>query len=557
MDVVLFEQNKVLVLQALEEGEFDYIDAASEVFETEFFRHIEAESILSELATSYPTPREKKEVPLVMFIAGNLTLRLHGQHAFHAFPMVVRVGGMLNAFGPQVGRKVIHPDTGDVTLACQGFNRKNRYDRQTPCDHDYLRKLAKDTDAEALMQWYGRDVVKIFKNRHAFDEEGVFIGDASYLFVPDNPNYEGSSKLRFDEHDHPVSREAYAKMTAEQQARCQWRRCYKMVSLLHTSRKLGLFMYVAVRVLPGKSHECPVLYELVEEFVGAAGKGVMKQLILDRGFLDGEAISRCKKRHNIDVLIPVRRDMDIYKDAAALFLERDVNWTKWMPREPTPRKTPRPPPADVVRREKARQKTLKKRKEAEPPPPPDKTLVKSDVAAIGGFRSWSSCEVPLTVVANREQYADGRTKVWFLLTTKKARSATTPREEYQLRTAIEERHRQLKCFCDLTKFTSRAFSLVVNQVVFVMLAYSLLQFYLRNIQREELNTKTPPSIWQQLRVSDRHIIVYWKSFYAFFQPLEYTQIVVTLAEEARQKIANRCGSLLEEFKGLMQNPRPM
>jgi hypothetical protein len=37
-----------------------------------------------------------------------------------------------------------------VTLACPGFNDKNRYDRQTPCDQDFLRKLARATDAERL-----------------------------------------------------------------------------------------------------------------------------------------------------------------------------------------------------------------------------------------------------------------------------------------------------------------------------------------------------------------------------------------------------------------------
>ena len=58
--------------------------------------------------------------------------------------MVVRSGGMLNAFGPKAGRKVVHPDNGDVTIACEGFNKKNHYDRETPCDQDFLRKVSKN-----------------------------------------------------------------------------------------------------------------------------------------------------------------------------------------------------------------------------------------------------------------------------------------------------------------------------------------------------------------------------------------------------------------------------
>jgi hypothetical protein len=53
------------------------------------------------------------------------------------------------------------------------------------------------------------------------------------LFVPNNPNYEGSSLLLFDDHNHPVDAE---KLTPAQRERCTWRRCYKLVSLLHTNR---------------------------------------------------------------------------------------------------------------------------------------------------------------------------------------------------------------------------------------------------------------------------------------------------------------------------------
>ena len=109
MDLVIFEENKPLVLDALRDGEFDYIEAASEVFEADFFRFIKARALLDQLVETYPTPRKKEEVPLWFYVASNLSMRLHGVHAFDAFPMVVRSGGMLQAFGPKAGRKVVHP----------------------------------------------------------------------------------------------------------------------------------------------------------------------------------------------------------------------------------------------------------------------------------------------------------------------------------------------------------------------------------------------------------------------------------------------------------------
>ena len=122
MDLVIFEKNKPLILQALGNGDFDYIESASEVYEADFFRFIKAKAILDKLAGTYPTPRKKEDVPLWFYISSNLSMRLHGVHSFNAFPMVVRSGGMLNAFGPKAGRKVVHPDNGDVTIACEGFN---------------------------------------------------------------------------------------------------------------------------------------------------------------------------------------------------------------------------------------------------------------------------------------------------------------------------------------------------------------------------------------------------------------------------------------------------
>jgi hypothetical protein len=556
MDFMLFQENRPFILESYCQGDFDYIDSAGEVFETDFFRFIKAKEILRELSESYPTPRKKEDVPLWFYVASNLSMRLHGVHSFNAFPLLVRCGGMLNAFGPKAGRKVTHPDTGDVTITCEGFNKKNHYDREAPCDQDFLRKMSKDTDAEALMRWFCDDVVRVFRRRRAFDKEGIFIGDASYLFVPDNPNYEGSVKLLFDDNDHPITGQEYKEMTDEQKIRCRRRRCYKMVTLLHTNPTLDFFLFVAVKVVSGKDHESPVLYELVKEFVEVVGKGVMKRLILDRGFLDGKAISICKKDYGIDILIPVRRNMDIYHDAMALFRQSEVDWVYCEKPLPKVKKPPRPRPEVIVKREKKRRKKIQQLKEKKPPPLPEKTVVKREAAVIGGFSSWSSCTVPLSVVANREHYADGHDETWLLLDTRSVQDPTIGRLDYHLRISTEERYRQFKCFIDLTHFTSCAFSMVVNQVVFIMLTYNLLQLYLFKQGRPELNKKTLPRVRQQLLPSDNHVIIYYQNYYALFNPMELVEISVNLDEEARKKIADKCRRLRLELNGVMSNPRP-
>ena len=115
-------------------------------------------------------------------------------------------------------------------LACQGFNDKNSYDRATPCDQDTLRKALRDVPAQKWLQWFNAGVQKVFQSYGFFDPQGLFIGDGSYLFVPDNPGYEGSVVMWFDEHNHPVD---YAQLDEKQRQKAHRERCYKWVSLLH------------------------------------------------------------------------------------------------------------------------------------------------------------------------------------------------------------------------------------------------------------------------------------------------------------------------------------
>jgi hypothetical protein len=318
----------------------------------------------------------------------------------------------------------------------------------------------------------------------------------------------------------------------------------------------GLLFFVAAKVISGKNYECPVLYELVKQFVEAVGQGVIKRLILDRGFLDGAAISLCKKKYDIDILISIRSNMDLYGDAMALFQESEVDWVEWKEREEEVKESIRSKPKVIFKREKSRQKKLRQLKEQQPAPPPEKILVEKEAASIGEFRSWSSCTVLLTVVANREHYADGHQEIWFLIDTQEDQDPSQTRHEYHLRPSTEERYRQLKCFSDLTHFTSRAFSMVVNQIIFIMLAYDLLQIYLLRQGRKELNQKTLPRIRQQLLPSDNHIIVYWQNYYSLFRPFELVGFVVMLGEEARKKIAAKCRHIGRELNGIMENPRP-
>jgi hypothetical protein len=276
----------------------------------------------------------------------------------------------------------------------------------------------------------------------------------------------------------------------------------------------------------------------------------MKRLILDRGFLDGKQIGRCKQEHGIDILIPLKKNMDIYEDVLGLVRAKRVKFEPYTPPPPKPPVDPKPTrvPQEIRRREKKRQKTLLQRKDLAPPLPADKALVRSEIACISDFRTWSSCPVPLNVTVNREHYADDHTDVWMLIDTKNTGKRACARDDYRIRTGIEERHRQLKCFIDLTGFTSRKFSLICNQVIFVALAYSLMQLFLLRIKRSSLNRHTQPRLRHQLMPTDSVIIVYYCNRFALFTPAEYTELLLTLSPEASKKILEKIRRLRRDLE---------
>jgi len=540
--ILVYEQNRPYIIEQFHHGHFDYIDVVQEVAQRDFFRYVTTTQLLERLAASYPWPREKEEVPRWFYLAADMAMRLHGNHAFHGFPWVVSTGGLLTAFGPELGTKRIDKKTGQLRIECKGFNDKNSYPRQTPCDQDFLRKIAKDTPADQLMRWFNEAVQPIFRRHRFFDKAGIFIGDGSYIFVPDNEHYEGSVKMLFDEHNHPVGEARQKTMSAAELTRCQWRRCYKMVSLLHTNESGDFFLYAALRIVPGNVHEGPVLWEMIDEFVSVMGKGVIKDLILDRGFLDGEAIAKAKTQYQIDVTIGVRRNMNVLEDALGLVKLQEVQWQSYT-REPSEPPVPfkrhyadAPRPEHIERSEAARQRTLAAKRESGELPPikePEQLMI----ARFKDLTSWASCPIPLDLVLCRDHQDETLDTVWGILTTARHEPQPAPAvKRYHLRVLIEERHRHLKCFWDLAKFTSPCFPLVVNQVVFTALTYSLLQQQILKQARKALNKATKSRMLEELVPVSDHVIVYTDHYYAAFYSLDYTSMVLDVPEEARQKL---------------------
>ena len=539
MDFAAFELDRTFVIEALRRGEIDYLENLSEAAEADFFGHLIGRDALTRLAETYPTPRKKEEVPVWLYIASQISLKLHDA-SYHAFPYVLRSGGLIAALGPEAGRKAVHPDTRDVTLACAG----------------------------RLHDWFNREVPRLLRSLKLFDPEGLFIGDASYIFVPDNEKYEDSVKLLFDEHNHPVD----STKVDLRDKRYQWRRCYKLVSIIPINRNLNLFLTVAARVVPGNRHECPILYELVDGFVSAVSRDWMKVLIVDRGLIDGAQIARLKTAYGIDTVVPLKKNMAAYEDVMGLTRLPGFVWEPYA--EPGAAPAPpadRPKHPTIVKREWTRQQTLAARKglppppplpqpgpPSAPPPPPQSAPQPRPRTLLGmvrGVTSWTQCTVPLTVVVSREIDTGGEVNDWVLATTSATCGAAHTRSTYALRTAIEERHRQYKCFWDVARMPSRKFSMVVTQVLFVLLSYTLMQAHLFLRHRKEMNPRTRERVLQFLNPAMEVVAVYYHQRFCLLSLAEFAVILLELDETARAKLLPKIKQIKRDVYQLPRNPR--
>jgi len=540
------EHDRRYVLARLREGVLDAMETVTRVAETEFFQYLLQEGDLAGLAATYPTPRQREDVPLWVYLSSELSLRINASHGFKSFPYVLPCSGLRDALGPAQVRKVLGPYGRGARGQWEGFNRKNAYARRTVCDPDYLRKMARDTAPERLQAWHNHSVAQYYRTLRAYDRDGIFIADGTYLFVPDNPRYERSDVLMFDEHNHPVGKEEIERLSAGERRRLHRERCYRKVSLLHTTWDKDFYLYTGVKVMRGRDAECPALRGLVDGFVKTLGKGVMKVLIHDRGFVDGPGISHYKLDHEIDAVFPLKKNMQCFDEAWRLADFSPEPWREYVPPEPPALDEPPVRPEYIRRRERKRRATIRKKKQEESDETsaaPKRRLVKTRAKAIKDLRVWDACGVPIHVVAMRDIHDDGRESRWVLATTMDFSDPFELRRHYQLRPTIEERIRQTKCFWDITKFRATKFSLVVNQIVFVLMAYSLVQIYLLKTGRKDLARRVRQRLFQELMEQEEQHAVYCDNRVAFLPPLEYQEILLSLEEHARRKLLGRTRQL--------------
>ncbi|MCD6578022.1 transposase [bacterium] len=489
-DIIVYRENKPFVRRALKDGRIDYLDLTEWTFTDKFFAFLLSIKFFEWNKSSFPTPRERECTPLWVLLSCIIQMKLHRTSAFLNLPGILRSGSILTRVGLNIGHKA------------GGFNYKNKKERKSIVNQDGVRKYFKIIEANKLENWYNADISHFIYRHRGFDKQGIFVIDGTFLVVPDNENYRYTVRMPLDEHDNLIN----LKMLSEEMRKSiKYKPCYKLTTLLHLSNAdtEPVYIYGGVHLGPGNESELKSGEKLVDDFVNTLGKGIIKLLIVDRGFLSGKILSRFKIEHKIDTLIPIRSDMNILKDAIGLTRFPDQKW-------------------ELYEEEKDKAGTVIKRRE---------------VCGFAEMTSWEECKVPLYVALMKE-WGKGEEHIWGLISTKVFKQPHRAFDLYKLRTSIEERHKQLKESWNIVDFKSPDFNLDATHVIFTLLTYTLLQLYLSRKNLQKLANKTIDTLRKEEKLGNNAVIVYVKSYFATFSVREYTNILLALEKEPKIRLKN-------------------
>jgi len=176
----------------------------------------------------------------------------------------------------------------------QGFSKRNK-GKHLPFNITTLGKLFRDFSLSQTEHFFTTCFHPLAKNQ--FIPTGTYIADACPLYV--------SYCAKKYENTGTIIKDGKKK------------KGYKLITLKYArkdERRNKPEIFVAVILVPLNHHENTYLIPLVEQAIKNIGQGKIKQIVMDRGFVDGENLYTLKYDYKIDFIIYSKSNMDVTKE---------------------------------------------------------------------------------------------------------------------------------------------------------------------------------------------------------------------------------------------------
>jgi hypothetical protein len=507
----LVARNGEAVRQALERGEVLHLDTASEEITDEFLLFAIQSGLLTRWSSSFPDPRTRSEVSFQVILASEIAARFAAIYSQRKSSYVLRSARVLGALGYSL--EVL--DEGDG-ISTRGTKTDSLY------SEDVLRKLLgkiekkaglKDEDRLAAQQGGAEVEVRERLSRRAVKQKEFSAEEAA-------ARSHSAARELICWYNQEVGRSLieYARtgqgrrihlldttsieveliagtyecsgVVADDEGKLH--RGYKLATLRTLLDNAGLMSQVEVGQI--QTHDITICGPmLTQSEVLRAGDLV----IMDRGLIDGQTITRLKRDRKVDVIVPLRSSMNSYTEAVALAKK----WGQW---------------------------------EAHP------SRNDQEIAFVEGVEQlWNQCQVSLNACVIRF-YNKKKQKIDYivLVTTDLSLTASWIVKHYEERPEIEQDYEQLKSGgWMLEKLTSTRYSQIVFYVLTVVLSYSLYQLFANTQAGGRFADKTRQAIaFEQMKTRRTHVIVYAGAYFEIFETLSFVHLVLVLSAEVQGRL---------------------
>jgi hypothetical protein len=509
--IKLLARNAEAVRQALEQGEVSHLDTASEEITDEFLLFAIQSGLLRQWADAFPDPRAWADISCQVILATEVAARFAGIYSQRKTGFVLRSARLLGALGyslqvleegeglsthgtkhlqlysQDVLRKLLGKAEKQVEVSAQDQAAAKAGGAKVKVQNRASRRRVKEPDldqadaaarshavARQLLDWYN-DTVGLSLLAYGQGTQGrrIHILDTTKLIVElERGTYECSGVVKDQDG--------------------QLKRGYKLLTLRTLLETAGILTQVALgQIQIHDSRLCEPL--LKNSAVLRAGD----LLLEDRGFLDGETISFLKGRRQVDVIVPLRHDMQSYEEAVEL-AKLGNQWQEHPSR------------------------------------------ANQEITLVTGIdHVWQECRVGLNACVIRFYNEKKKELDYIVLVTTDAKlSAKWIVKHYEQRPEIEQDYQQLKSGgWLLSKFSSTRYSQIVFYLLTVLLSYSLYQLFTNTGSGESFAGKTRQAIAvEQLKSRRTHVIVYAGGYFEIFETLSFVYLVLKLSVEVQTRL---------------------